>query len=147
MRILVILKLSSMLDCWTLNWAQGRVLNPARFLLLLLLLLLLLYLRWRKRGARHEMQRWELERHIKTCREQQHVYFCILCLLFILCEERKTSENLTFILKQILFCRMFVLLLERDRSVIRSHQALIRFNNNAPWLARTIYITIRSIYI
>ena len=34
---------------------------------------------------------------------------------------------------------MFVLLLERDRSVIRSHQDLIRFNNNIRWLARAIY--------
>ena len=34
---------------------------------------------------------------------------------------------------------MCVLLLECDGSVIQSHEDLIRFNNNIPWLARTIY--------
>ena len=73
-----------------------------------------------------------------TCQEQQHLYFCILCLLFILCEARKASENLTFILKQSLVLSN-VFLLEHDRSVIWSHEDLIRFKNNIPWLTRTIY--------
>ena len=62
-----------------------------------------------------------------------------LSLWVILFEKRKASENLTSILKQSLFCWMFVLLLECDRSVIRSHEDLIRFNNNIPWLACTIH--------
>ena len=38
--------------------------------------------------------------NFNACQEQRRVYFCILSLWFILCEARKASENLTFILKQ-----------------------------------------------
>ena len=43
----------------------------------------------------------------------------------------------------VLFCRMFVLLLERDGSVIRSHGDLI---SNIPWLACTIYSYANVLY-
>ena len=52
---------------------------------------------------------------------------------------KKSVKKSYFHSETVLFCRMFVLLLERDGSVIRSHEDLIRFNNNIPWLARTIY--------
>ena len=58
--------------------------------------------------------------------------------LFNVRQEKRQKVLLSF-WNRVFFCRMFVLLLERDRPVIRSHQDLIRFNNNIPWLARTIY--------
>ena len=50
----------------------------------------------------------------RTCQDQQHVYVCTLCPLLVF--------NLFFYSETVLFCRMFVLLLERDGSVIRSHE-------------------------
>ena len=90
--------------------------------------------------ARHQMQRRELERHI-TCVKSNSMYHCFAFFvfdLFCVMQEKHQKILLSF-WNKVLFCRMFVLLLERDRSVIRSHQDLIRFNNNIPWLARTIY--------
>ena len=45
------------------------------------------------------------------------------------------------------FCWMFELLLECGGSVIRSHEDLIRFNNNIPWLARTIYNYVNVLFV
>ena len=80
--------------------------------------------------AWHKMQRWELECHItwvKSCK--YNIYFCILCLCIILCDARKVSENLTFILKQSLILWSFVVTIV-TRPIGDSHQDLIRFNNN-----------------
>ena len=57
-----------------------------------------------------------------TCEEQQHVYFCIFCLWFI---QEKCQKIFLPFWNKVLFRRMFVLLLERDWSVIQSYQDLI----------------------
>ena len=38
--------------------------------------------------------------NFNACQEQRHVYFYILSLWFILCDARKDSDNLTFIIKE-----------------------------------------------
>ena len=73
--------------------------------------------------ARHETQMWELECHIICVKSNNMYIFCFLCLWWILCDARKASEKSYFhsIWNKVLFCRMFVLLLERDRSLIQIH--------------------------
>ena len=84
-----------------------------------------------------EVRTWTPHHH-HTCQEQQHVYFCILCLWFILCEARKASENLTSFWNSLILSNVLCYYWNAtDRWF--SHTDLIRFNNSIPWVARTIY--------
>ena len=58
-----------------------------------------------------------------------YIFAFFLFDLFYVMQEKIQKILLSF-WNKVLFCWMFVLLLERDRSVIRPHQDLIWFNNS-----------------
>ena len=95
----------------------------------------------RQSEARHETQKWELEcqTRVKTNNMYMFALFVQSLSLIYSMWGKKSIRKSYFHSETVLFCQMFVLLLERDGSVIRSHEDLIRFNNNIPRLARTIY--------
>ena len=83
-----------------------------------------------KQKCTDESQKLETRRRDHTIRAKSkyNIYFCILCLCIILCDTRKASENLTFILKQSLVLSSFgVIIVTRPKG--DSHQDLIRFDN------------------
>ena len=85
-------------------------------------------------------KRWELERHIKYVKSN-NIYFCILCLWFILRNARKASRNLTFILKQSLILSIdCVIIVARPTGDL--YKDLIRFNNKKQSLM--LYDTLTS---
>ena len=53
-----------------------------------------------------------------TCQDQQHVYFWILSLIYSMWGKKSIKKSY-FHSETVLFCRMFVLLLECNRSVIQ----------------------------
>ena len=74
---------------------------------------------WQPEATRYETQGWE--RHI-TGVKSSNMYiipFFVFDLFYVIQEKRQ--KILLSFWNKVLFCRMFVLLLERDRSVIRSH--------------------------
>ena len=62
---------------------------------------------------------------------------------FILCDARKDSETLPFILKQSLILSNICVIIERNWSVIQLDKAY----NNISWLARTIYNNANVLFV
>ena len=75
---------------------------------------------WR-REARDETQRWELQRWWRAMT-------CIISFWFILCDARKDSVKLTFILKQCLILPNVCVIIVTRRSVIRKSEIVSRFD-------------------